>query len=204
MDKSYTVASNRTHAEAEIPLDDLNTTEAAEAVAATGTATFAGQPADGDTLTVNGVVFTFKDSPAGAHQIGIGADLATTLANTTAKLTASADAEVSQATYADDGASVLTVTAATPGDAGNAFTLAESSTQITLSAATLAGGADAVADAQELALPFSLRFSSPAGSVEGGTLAHPVHVRLVDAAGHAITFVADGAGGWAIPVKVIA
>ncbi|HEX3560373.1 MAG TPA: hypothetical protein VHU19_14290 [Pyrinomonadaceae bacterium] len=202
--KSYTAASNKTHAEAEVPLVDVNTTEAAAAVAATGTVTLAGQPADGDTLTVNGVAFTFRNSPSGAHQVGIGASVAATLAALTAALTAAPDAGVQAATYADNGVSVLTVTDATPGAAGNAFTLARSGTNISVSGATLTGGTDAIADGQEFALPFSLRLSAPGGSVEAGTTAHPIAIRLVDAAGHAITFVSDGAGGWAIPVKTIA
>jgi hypothetical protein len=100
---------------------------------ASGTVTFSGNPAANDTLTLNGVAYTFT---AG----NIGATLAATLSTLLTSLQNSGDASLTVANYSVSG-SVLTVTYKTVGTGGNAYTLAKSSTAITLSASTLAGGA---------------------------------------------------------------
>ena len=111
-------------------------------VAATGTITIgAGNAEEDDTVTVNGVEFTFKAAPSGAREVDIGADNDESAANLQAKLVASQAAAVLKAEYtvADN---VVTVTYKVPGTAGNAFTLAKDGTNITVSGATLSGGAD--------------------------------------------------------------
>jgi hypothetical protein len=51
-------------------------------VQATGTLTLSGQPADGDTATINGIVYTFKTAlTPTAGQVLIGANTAATAAN---------------------------------------------------------------------------------------------------------------------------
>nr|CAX84093.1 uncharacterized protein [uncultured bacterium] len=108
--------------------------------AASGTLTFSAQPADGSTITVIGVAFTFVDAAPGATDILIGADLAATLVATSAKLNASANPLVAMATY-DKTATTITVVHDSPGAAGNTFTLAASaSSNGTPSGATLVGG----------------------------------------------------------------
>lgn len=107
---------------------------------AVGTATFSGNPANNDTLTIGGTAITFVTSGATGNQVNIGATLAATLASLLSLLRASADANLVKFVYGVSG-SRLNFDAATPGDGGNALTLAKSSTAITLSAATLAGGA---------------------------------------------------------------
>jgi hypothetical protein len=108
--------------------------------AATGTATFSADAANNDTLTVNGVVYTFKTAPDTSNPLEIlrGVSRAATLTALAAALNASRTASTIKATYSAS-ATVLTVTYADKSPSGNAFTLAKSSTAITLSASTLAG-----------------------------------------------------------------
>ncbi|RQT08949.1 DUF3383 domain-containing protein [Burkholderia contaminans] len=107
--------------------------------AASGTVTLTGNPAANDTVTINGTAVTFVASAPTGSQVLIGANAAATAANLQAFLAASTDANLSQCSYSTTGA-VTTVTAIAVGNAGNAITLAKSSSAITLSGATLAGG----------------------------------------------------------------
>ena len=109
-----------------------------DGVKATGSATFSGQPTANDTLTVGGVVFTFKASAPLDTDLVIGANLAATLAAAAVKIEAKVGLIDVAAT-----ATVLTFTGHDQGSAANAVTLAKNSTVITVSGATLAGGVDA-------------------------------------------------------------
>lgn len=108
-------------------------------VKASATATFSGQPVANDTLTIGGVVFTFKATAAAANDIAIGATLAATLLNAVNAINDHPTLDV----FASASATVLTVTAEQEGTYGNAITIAKSGTGVTLSGATLAGGTDA-------------------------------------------------------------
>jgi len=113
------------------------------AVAASGTISFGSQPASGSTLTLNGVVCTFVATTPGSQEIEIGGTVESTVANAAAALEASVDPQVAEASYAANGAT-LSITHATPGPAGNAFTLAASaSSNGTVSGPTLTGGGHA-------------------------------------------------------------
>jgi len=118
----------------------------AAGIAATGSLTFDAQPAEDSTITINGTEFTFTASPASGTDIAIGATLAATVQNAVRALNASADSDVAEASYqANLDLTAILVTHATPGAGGNAFTLAAGSSpdsNATVSAATLAGGAD--------------------------------------------------------------
>lgn len=111
-------------------------------VAASGTITIgASNVSEDDTITINGIVYTFKASPVATRDIDIGADNDETAANIQAKLAAATSAAVSAAEYTV-ASNVVTVTYKVAGTIGNAFTLAKSGAEITLSGATLASGAD--------------------------------------------------------------
>lgn len=113
------------------------------ATSAEGTVTFDDNPADGDTLTLNGVVFTFLDTAVDPEtDVEIGVDAEETLDNLLTLLEASADVLLTVATYSVAGA-VLTVSYTATGTGGNAYTLATDSGVLTLSGATLAGGTTA-------------------------------------------------------------
>ena len=104
----------------------------ADLTAATGTVTF-GAPTNGDTITVDGTVFTKAADNTDANFVTAD-DLAS-------------DINALTNVGAANAAGTITITAATAGAAGNAITLAESGTaldgNLDLSAATLAGGKDA-------------------------------------------------------------
>lgn len=110
---------------------------------ATGYADFSANPANNDTLTIGGTAITFVTSGATGNQVNIGTSLAATLASLLALCKGSADANLVKFVYGISGASGnrFNANAAEPGSGGNALTLAKSSSAITLSAATLTGGA---------------------------------------------------------------
>lgn len=111
-------------------------------VAASGTITIgASNVSEDDTITVNGRAYTFKAAPTLATEIDIGADNDETAANVQAKLAASTAAAITPAEYSVTD-NVVTITYKVAGTVGNAFTLAKSGSEITISGATLASGAD--------------------------------------------------------------
>lgn len=105
---------------------------------ATGTITFAVNPTAADTITLNGVTWTFVATITAAAQTLIGATLTTTLASLQTALNQSTNASLSVASYVCANG-VLNVRYTAGGAGGNAYTLAASAA--TPSAGTLAGGA---------------------------------------------------------------
>lgn len=147
--------------------DDLTGTGAAKtfvaggtsaAVAATGLLTFAGNPANADTVTIGGVTYTFNTVLGAANSILIGLDAAASRTNLVSAimLTAGSGTTYGVGTVihptvavAASGAN-MTVTAKVAGTAGNAIATTEASTVLSFGAATLTGGAAAVATAVNL------------------------------------------------------
>lgn len=107
---------------------------------ATGTVTLStAVPAAGDTVTVNGIVFTFAAVPANAHEVLPGANITAAAANLAAAINADDATDV----MATSAAGVVTLRAAVPGAGGNAITLAKvfaTGANGTVSGATLASG----------------------------------------------------------------
>ena len=125
------ITMSATSAGSNITVSGATLSGGANAVAATGTVTY-GAPSNGDTITVGGTTFTKANSGNGTTDFSTIAEL-TTLIDGLAAVTAS------------DNGTVITITAATAGTAGNAITLAKTGSALTLSGATLTGGAAAVA-----------------------------------------------------------
>jgi len=121
---------------------EITSSSTGAGTAASGTITFSGMPAANDTVTVGGTAVTFVAANPTGNQVLIGGTAAQTAANLQAFLQASADVNISKCKYSTTLA-VTTVTYASVGTAGNAFTLAKSSTNIAVSGATLAGGVNA-------------------------------------------------------------
>lgn len=114
---------------------------------ASGTITLAANPAAGDTVTVGGTAIAFVAANPVGNQVLLGATAAETAQNLEAFLAGSAVANLIKFTYSINGA-VITATSATTGTGGNALTLVTSNAvAITLSGATLAGGAANTGDA---------------------------------------------------------
>jgi Phage tail tube protein len=116
---------------------------------ATGTLTASGQPANSDTVTIQGKVYTFQTTLTDADgNVQIGATLAATLLN----LARAINLEGSPGTHyalsttenahvtASATATTVVVTAKVPGTPSNAYTTVESSTNLSWGGATLAGG----------------------------------------------------------------
>lgn len=106
---------------------------------AAGTITFTGTGTAADTLTVGGTSIELVGSSPTGNEVLIGGSANATAGNMQAFLAASSDVNISKCTYSLNGA-VITATYKTVGTTGNSFSLAKSSTAITLSAGDLAGG----------------------------------------------------------------
>jgi hypothetical protein len=129
--------------------------DASEFGYASGTLTFTGQPVAAETVTINGVVLTFRAAYAAPGDVVIGATFADTAANLAAVINGTPDGtdiNTNMPTYgtaplagigvtATRAAGVVTLHAIAPGTAGNAITLTEAATNVAASAATLTGGA---------------------------------------------------------------
>lgn len=108
--------------------------------AATGPWTFAVNPTNGETINVNGVVFTFRTVTVVDTDIQIAGTKELTSANFRVVLNASLNVLISVATYTVV-SNVVTGTYDTYGSPGNAFTMAASSgAHVTVAHATFTGG----------------------------------------------------------------
>ncbi len=92
-----------------------------------------------DTLTIQGTAITFVAASPTGNQVLVGATKELTAASLLAFLSASLDVNLVLLSYALSGA-VVTVTSKLPGVAGNSYTLATTSSAITVSGAVLTGG----------------------------------------------------------------
>lgn len=121
---------------------------------ATAAVTFAAQPANGDTVAINGKTYTFKTTLTVAHDIKIGATLAETITNFAAAINGMAGSGTLYGTsttqprlvVAGAGATTLTLEATVRGTYGNAFTLTAIGTNISVTAWT--GGVDPSTDCE--------------------------------------------------------
>ncbi len=108
-------------------------------VAASGTYTFTGNPANGRTIILDGVTWTFTTGTPSGTQTKIGANTAVTLSTLALNLNSSANSSISLASYTAS-ATVLTITYKTTGTSGNSYTLAAGTYGGSVSGATLSGG----------------------------------------------------------------
>lgn len=139
------------------PLADSNVPNAY----ASGTITFStAVPADGETVTINGKVITFRvAADPDLDEVTIGAALAETAANLAAFINAHRmdfNVESGNGVIATSNAGVVTVKSA--GTAGNAVTLAEAGANIAIQwpGATLLGGTDSDAEAGGARVPYGI------------------------------------------------
>jgi hypothetical protein len=109
------------------------------AVKATGSIAFAANPSAGDTITLNGTVWTFVSGIPSGDETQIQATVTQTVDQLAADLNASADAEVSKCTYSrPTGTQTLAIELDMAGPTGNGFTIA--ALVATVSGPTLTGG----------------------------------------------------------------
>jgi len=116
-----------------------------DGVQADGTVTVDTVPTAGDTLTVNGVVFTAVNGAAGPDEFQVdgGATVDDVANNIRDAINASVSVGIDMVVYARSLTNVVTITARVSGTAGNAITLATSVPLVLLlSGATLSGGVD--------------------------------------------------------------
>lgn len=112
------------------------------AVKATGSIAFVTNPSAGDTITLNGTIWTFVSGPPSGDETQIQATVTQTVDQLFADLNASVDAEVSKCTYSrPTGTQTLAIEFDTAGPSGNGFTIAASAASI--SGPTLTGGGHA-------------------------------------------------------------
>jgi hypothetical protein len=114
------------------------------AAKASGTITFADAAANGNTVTINGVTFTYKTAPASDNpfELALGVDEAASASNLIAALAAVQEEELMGLVFSKN-LGVVTVTTVDKGAFGNSITLAVSGADISASGAKLTGGTDA-------------------------------------------------------------
>lgn len=117
-------------------------TAVSQGAQATGYIEFGVNPSPGDTITLNGVTYTYIAGASSGTNIHIEGTVEFTTVQTEVILNASVNPSISVATYFADTAGPvrLEITYDTTGTAGNAYTLAASAA--TPSGATLTGGID--------------------------------------------------------------
>lgn len=123
---------------------------AAGEIAAAGSITFAGNPADGDTVTVGETTYKFKTDMAAANDIKLGSSQSDSIATLVKVINgtgasgtdyyAGTTTPNASAAASASGAEV-TITAKTAGTAGNSVALAATGSVMTASGSTLEGGA---------------------------------------------------------------
>jgi flagellin len=111
----------------------LSATAAARATATVTAATIV----SGNTVTVNGVLFTFGTTPG---TVALGASDTAAIHNLAIAIAQNTDSRLSDIT-ATDAAGVLTLSSRSFGTAGNAYTLTSSGATVAVSGATFANGA---------------------------------------------------------------
>lgn len=117
-------------------------------VTATGTITFSvAVPTAGDDITINGTTITFVAADPAGDEILIAGTVAAQGIAVTNYVNAHPELGV---TASDNGAGVVTISAAYPGADGNAITLAKTGTNIAVSGANLSGGTDVTEDIENV------------------------------------------------------
>jgi hypothetical protein len=117
-------------------------------VKASQTGTFTDKPTANDTITINGVAFTAKNSGAAANEFNIansGVAATDAINNATAlaaAINASTSAKIVNQVTASSSGAVLTLTANIPGTNGNLFTVTEAMNNFTLAGTTFASGTE--------------------------------------------------------------
>lgn len=139
-------------------VDKTVTATTGEADKATGLLTFTGQPANGETVTVGGKVYTFQTALTNVDgNVFIGASTAASVTNLINAITLGAGAGASYAAVMTANANVtasqgagttMNVTALVGGTAGNAIATTETVVNASFSGATLSGGAQDAALSQ--------------------------------------------------------
>lgn len=156
---------------------------------ATGTVTFStAAPGEGDTVTIGGVTITFSDTP-GPNVI---APLPATIGDAAAALAAEVNSlSTILGVSATVAAGVVTLRAAVPGTDGNAITTAKVGTNIAVSGATLAGGANLSETFNQVELGRYYQLGVTVGTPQGVRNVGSVSITGVDDA----SFTVDAATG---------
>lgn len=110
------------------------------AVSASTTGTFTDAPTAAQTITINGVTFTARDSGATGNEFNIGSSVTATAANLAAAINASTTAGIIGTVGASSNAGVVTFYAIVPGSAGKNIPISESLDNFTLSDTTFSTG----------------------------------------------------------------
>jgi hypothetical protein len=119
-------------------------------VKAAGEFTFTANPANNETITINGKTVTFKTSAAtGPLDVLIGANLAATMTAAALKLNASTDPAIAIAQYVAT-ATKLQVTFGDFGPAGNTFALGAGTSGANVAVTAMTGGTNPTAERVEV------------------------------------------------------
>jgi len=111
-------------------------------VDATGTITFTGTTAAGETVNISSETYTFTNAVGGAFNVNLGAATGNATYSTS-QLVAEITANSTLVTAVDNADNSSTITSVITGTAGNAYATTTNVTGASFAAATLTGGIDA-------------------------------------------------------------
>lgn len=117
---------------------------------ASGTITVTAGIAAAETVTVNGVTFTFVSSGATGNQVNVGADQNAAATNLAAVINANTSTAIRGAVTATAATGTVTIKARTPGSDANAIATTVSGAHLSAGGATLSGGFNALSTGGEI------------------------------------------------------
>lgn len=121
---------------------------------ATQVLTGSGNFVEDETVTIGATVYTFKDAPASANEVDVGADLETSLASLADAINGDlVGTDVHPSVTATSTATTLTITAKAQGTAANTTATTETGVNCAWGAATMAGGVERVKYAASTTTP---------------------------------------------------
>lgn len=142
-DHAQAVKVDRTTTLTNVTLGKVKVVGTTQGDRATGTITVSGVPSDGDTVTVNGDVFTFKTSASASNEVTIGANALACANSLVIAINSYSSSNISNKLVVSNikgTTTTITVTALVYGTGPNAYTLAKSGANLAVSGATLSGG----------------------------------------------------------------
>lgn len=110
------------------------------AVSASTTGTFTGAATATETITINGVVFTARNSAPAANEFVVSSTVATGAANLAAAVNASTTAGIINVVGATSALGVVTFFSIVPGEGGKNIPITEALSNFTLAATTFSTG----------------------------------------------------------------
>jgi phage tail sheath gpL-like len=144
------------------------------AVAASQVLTLSGNAVAAETVTIDGVVYTFRAAPSVANEVAVGGTAAISITNLVAAINTGSQGGAAHPTVRAVGtATTVTVTALIEGTGGNSIAVSETMTNASWGAGTLAGGKNAI-----IGLPMGKDSSDRDEAFTSGSITGGIYIRI--------------------------